>query len=377
MTIAQSAPASSRSAGALPYGGRLMFTQSWEDPACDREALHPTPGDTIVAITSGGDNVLGSLLDDPGRIIAVDLNPAQSWLLELKMEAIRRLTHGELLELLGVRPPARARLLYGSLRDGLTGPARAFWDGHLDWLDRGLLLCGGFERYFALLRRVLRVVIGTDRLQRLFTLAPEDQQDYFRREWDTWRWRAFVRIGCSKAVLGSRLDPSWFRQASGVASFGAHFERLAAHAIGELPARTNYFLAQILLGRYLDERQVPDYLRPEHFGTLRDRLDRLEPLTADVGDALAGLPDASVDCFALSNVFEYSPPELFQRSLGELRRAARPGARVALRNLLAPRRLEGHAGFAVDVRLGEHLRLADRGFIYSWFEAATVRPLAA
>lgn len=377
MTVVETpAAASHRSATcAPPYRGRLMFTQSWEDPACDREALRPAPGETIVAITSGGDNVLGLLLHDPSRIITVDCNPSQNWLLELKMQAIGRLTHGGLLELLGVRPPSRARLLYASLREGLTGPARAFWDRHLDWLDRGLLLCGGFESYFALLRRVLRVVIGKDRLQRLFTLTPEDQQEYFRTQWNTWGWRSFVRLGCSKAVLGNRLDRSWFQQASGIASFGVHFERLAAHAIGELPARTNYFLAQILLGRYLDEYQVPDYLRPEHFGTLRDRLDRLELVTADIGDALAALPNASVDCFALSNVFEYSPPELFQRSLGELRRVARPGARVALRNLLAPRRLEGHPGFAVDTPLGEHLRLADRGFIYSWFEAATVGPV--
>jgi S-adenosylmethionine-diacylglycerol 3-amino-3-carboxypropyl transferase len=374
MTVAEPATAPPRSAGPLPYGGRLMFTQSWEDPACDREALRPAPGSTIFAITSGGDNVLGSLLDDPGRIITVDLNPAQGWLLELKREAIRRLGHGELLELLGVRPPARARQLYGSVRQGMSDPARTFWDRRPDWFDRGLLTRGGFERYFALLRRTLRVVVGTRRLERLFTLPPEEQPEYFRREWDTWSWRAFVRVGCSKAVLGNRLDPSWFRQAGSVGSFGAHFERLAVHAIGELPARTNYFLAQILLGRYLDEQQVPDYLRPEHFGTLRERLDRLDPMTADVGDALAALPDGSVDCFALSNVFEYSPPELFQRSLAEIRRVARPNARVALRNLLAPRRLEGHPGFAVDTRLGERLGRADRGFIYSRFEAATVRP---
>ena len=51
----------------IPYGGRLMFTQSWEDPACDLAALRPQRGDTILAITSGGDNVLGLLLTDARR----------------------------------------------------------------------------------------------------------------------------------------------------------------------------------------------------------------------------------------------------------------------------------------------------------------------
>ena len=360
-------------ASPLPYGGRLMFTQSWEDPACDRRALCPAPGETIFAITSGGDNVFEFLLTDPARVISVDLNPTQTHLLELKIAAFRRLSHAEMLALLGVAPPRHARRLYGGLRDALSPSARDYWDAHLEWLDRGVLTCGGFERYFALLRGMLRWIVGRRRMERLFTLRPDEQPRFYEREWNGLRWRAFIRIGCSKAVLGNRLDPSWFVHADGERSFGAHFAGLAAHAIGTLPARSNYFLAQILLGRYLDETQTPAYLRAEHFTTIRSRIDRLEPVTADVGDALAALPARSVDSFALSNVFEYSPADLFDRSKREVRRVARPGARVALRNLLAPRRLADDPAFVVDAPLSEELRRADRGFIYSRFEAAQLR----
>ena len=30
-----------------PYGGRLMFAQSWEDPECDRAALSIQPGRNV------------------------------------------------------------------------------------------------------------------------------------------------------------------------------------------------------------------------------------------------------------------------------------------------------------------------------------------
>jgi S-adenosylmethionine-diacylglycerol 3-amino-3-carboxypropyl transferase len=122
---------------------------------------------------------------------------------------------------------------------------------------------------------------------------------------------------------------------------------------------------------------VPDYLRAEHFETIRQRLDRISAVTADVGDAVEALDPHSVDCFALSNVFEYSPRDLFERTLTSLVRAARPGARFALRNLLAPRRFEGHPEFLVDLDLSARLRNADRGFIYSRFEAATLANAAS
>ena len=354
---------------AAPYAGRLMFMQSWEDPACDLAALRPRPGETILAITSGGDNVLGFLLTDPARIVSVDLNPAQTYLLELKTAAFRQLTHDELLRFFGVRSDGEAPLLFRRLRDGLSPAARAFWDAHADWFKRGLLTQGGFERYHAMLRSLLRATIGRRRLEQLFTLSLEEQRAFYDREWNTIAWRTLIRIACSKYVLGQRLDPSWFKHAE-LPSFGLHFARLAEHAVANLPAQSNYFLAQIFLGRYLDEATVPDYLRPENFEIIRGRLDRLNVVTADIGEALEALPPHSVDCFALSNVFEYSPPALFERSLHSLIRAARPKARFTLRNLLASRRLADHPAFVVEPELSARLRDADRGFIYSRFEAA-------
>jgi S-adenosylmethionine-diacylglycerol 3-amino-3-carboxypropyl transferase len=276
-----------------------------------------------------------------------------------------------MLQLLGVRTSPTRQLLYQRLRPDLSPAALEFWDARLQWFDLGLLTRGGFERYYAMGRALLRVVIGRRRLERLFTLRPEQQREFYVREWNTWRWRALLRVVCSKYVLGKRLDPSWFAHAE-ITSFGTHFTQLAEHAVADLPARSNYFLAQLFLGRYLDEDTVPDYLRAANFDTIRERLDRVRAVTADVGAAINTLDRRSVDCFAMSNVFEYSPKELFERSLRGLVRAARPGARFALRNLLAPRLLADHSEFRVDTALSAQLRSADRGFIYSRFEAATL-----
>ena len=355
----------------LPYGGRLMFTQSWEDPACDQRALRVRPGETVFAISSGGDNVLEFLLYDPARVVAVDLNPTQTYLLELKIAALRQLSHSEMLHFLGVRSPAAAADAYQKVCVDLSHDARSYWDGRRDWREP-LLTLGGFERYFALLRTVLHYVIGRRRMEKLFTLEPAEQKGFYQDVWNGVRWRMFMRIACSKTVLGNRLDPSWFAHADSPNAFGIHFAALAAHAIGTIPARTNYFLAQIFLGRYLDEMQVPAYLRSENQSIMGPRLDRLDVRTRDVADALAELPDTSVDAFALSNVFEYSDVALFERCKREICRVARPGARICLRNLLAPRRLGDDARFVVDRALSEELRAADRAFIYSRFEAATV-----
>src|SRR5215510_16072992 len=80
---------------------RLIYNQCWEDYALDQSALQIGVGDRIVTITSAGCNALNYLLFDPSRIDAVDLNPHQSALLELKLAAIRSLTCEEFFAMFG------------------------------------------------------------------------------------------------------------------------------------------------------------------------------------------------------------------------------------------------------------------------------------
>ena len=69
----------------------VLYANCWEDPQLDRAAFGIGPDDVVFSITSGGCNVLTFLLDDPRKVIAVDANPHQGYLLELKMAAFRTL----------------------------------------------------------------------------------------------------------------------------------------------------------------------------------------------------------------------------------------------------------------------------------------------
>mgnify|MGYP003342660230 CR=1 FL=1 len=69
----------------------LVYAQIWEDPDIDLEALALTPECRVVAIASGGCNVLSYLIADPELITAVDLSHAHVALNRLKLVALNRL----------------------------------------------------------------------------------------------------------------------------------------------------------------------------------------------------------------------------------------------------------------------------------------------
>src|SRR5690606_31917074 len=83
------------------HGGNLVYNTCWEDPRIDRELMALDRESRVVMITSAGCNALDYLLDDPAEIHAVDMNPRQNALLQLKVAMILRDQFEDLFALFG------------------------------------------------------------------------------------------------------------------------------------------------------------------------------------------------------------------------------------------------------------------------------------
>src|SRR5215471_17275959 len=169
-------------AAATMAQGGIRYSQVWEDHALLEQGLRIGPDDDVLSITSAGDNVLALLLCEPRSVTAVDLNPAQQAVLELKLAAIRRLDHSAFACLCGAREGFDRDALYREIRDDLSEPARAFWDAQK--VASGLLDCGRLERYIGKFHHeYLRRLVPAEAIARLLG-APDlaAQSEIFARE---------------------------------------------------------------------------------------------------------------------------------------------------------------------------------------------------
>ncbi|BAU50281.1 S-adenosylmethionine:diacylglycerol 3-amino-3-carboxypropyl transferase [Sulfurifustis variabilis] len=353
---------------------RIRYAQCWEDADILVEGLAVEPGDVCLSIASAGDNALALLTRRPARVLAVDLNPAQLACLELRVAAYRELAHGELLELVGSRPSRRRADLYRRCRPLLSSDVARFWDAQSQRIEAGIGSAGKFEDYFAFFRtRILPLVHNRARVSRLLAGgSPEERQRFYREEWDSWRWRALFRVFFSRFVMG-RLgrDPSFFRYVEG--SVAERILSRTRHALTKLDPAANPYLQWILTGTH--PSALPLALRPEHFDTIRAHLDRLEWRLCSVEDALPAVGRGAVSRFNLSDIFEYMSPGSYERLLERLVAAARPGARLAYWNMLAPRRRPERlvSVLAPQEALAEALFARDKAFFYSAFVLEEVR----
>lgn len=346
----------------------IRYAQCWEDADILMEGLAIRPGDTCLSIASAGDNSLSMLAHGAGRVVALDLNPAQLACLELRVAAYRELSHRELLELIGSQPSVRRGDLYRRCRSQLGSETRAFWDAHSAEIETGIGGAGKFERYFSLFRqRIMPLVHSRSIIELLLTGgAPAEREQFYRKEWDTWRWQLLFRIFFSRFVMG-RLgrDPSFFRYVEGSVA-----ERILArtrHALTFLNPADNPYLQWILTGQHTTA--LPFALRPEHFEAIRANLDRLEWHCLPLEEFLEQEGADSIDRFNLSDIFEYMSEDNHQRLLERLVCAGRSGGRLAYWNMLAPRsRPESMKGVLHSLEPeARQLFQQDKAFFYSAF----------
>lgn len=346
----------------------VRYAQVWEDADTLLAALEVQPGDTVLSIASAGDNALALLTTGAGRVVAVDLSAAQLHCLALRVAAFQVLSHAELLELIGSRPSDRRVELYLHCRTQLPRESRDFWDVQLGGIQAGIgsAKIGKFERYFDLFRRFIVPVMlsGRDVRSLLQPKTREQREKFYRERVDTWRWQLPFRVFFSRTVMG-RLgrDPEFFRYVQ--ADVASSIQQRAGHALTVLDPSQNPYLTWILTGTHGDT--LPLYLRPEHFETIRARLNRLELRQQSVEAFLDENGPRSIDRFNLSDIFEYMSDDTTQTLLARLADAGRRGGRLAYWNMLAPRQ----RGEALSARLkpltelAQRLHAQDPAFFYS------------
>jgi S-adenosylmethionine-diacylglycerol 3-amino-3-carboxypropyl transferase len=263
------------------HGRNIVYNQCWEDPRLDRVALGLTPHDRVVVITSAGCNALDYALAGAGHVHAVDMNPRQNALLELKLAAARALEYQPFFQLFGRGKLCTWSTVYPQqLRLQLEPEVRVFWDRHGDLFSgrgrRKSFYFRGTSGTFAWLVNtyVDRVAKLRDSVNALLAAdSVEQQRDIFEQYRMADRlWRPMIRFAMRRDMTLALLGvPRAQRRQIDVGYPGGILQFVMDRVetvFTKLPLKDNYFWRVYMTGEYTKEC-CPEYLKPENFATLQ------------------------------------------------------------------------------------------------------------
>ncbi len=277
-------------------GRGLLYNTCWEDPAVDRQALHLGAEDRVLVIASAGCNALDYALCGPREVVAVDVNPRQIALLELKLAAIRNLGHAQVFDLFGLGGSSEAGDLYHDhLRRELSPFAKRYWDRRWTWFDgRSSFYWRGLSGLAARLARTWfkrdpALIKALDHLLTVSDLAT--QRAWYDSEVAPRLWTPALEKKIGRRVFLTLLGvPAAQRREIAHSHPGgvAGFIRQAVDSVfRNHTLHTNYFWRVYITGRY-SRTCCPSWLTPEGFAALKGGLvHRVTPRVATVSDLLA------------------------------------------------------------------------------------------
>lgn len=371
----------------------LVYPQIWEDPVIDMEALAIRPGDHIVAIASGGCNVMSYLTADPERITAVDLNGAHIALNRLKLAAAQNLPdHSTFRRFFGGADSEDNVAAYDRwIKPHLDAVSRAYWEGRSLTGRRRIEQFGrNFYRYgllgsFIGAAHLLARAHGKDLRKMLDARSLEEQRAVFDSEISPlFRARA-VRwlIRHPASLYGLGIPPAQYHALAANAEdgiIGVLHERLRRLAC-DFDLSSNYF-AQQAFGRAYGAGQqsaTPPYLESNAFHLIRERAERVETRHMSMGEYLASRPASSLDGYVLLDAQDWMDDDGLTDLWTQITRTARPGARVIFRTAANERLLPGRITddlldrWAHDEARCLDLGSRDRSSIYGAFHLYTLK----
>jgi S-adenosylmethionine-diacylglycerol 3-amino-3-carboxypropyl transferase len=363
--------------GAAPVSGAIawardsiLFSSCNEDSVSELRALGDFSGKRVLCITAGGGRVLNLLVGRPAEVWAVDLNPVQNYLLELKIAGLRTLDHAGYLRFLGVREAADRLSTYARLREGLSSGAQQFFDAHPQLVHDGVLMQGRLERYLRKLSKVLQLVQPFG-VKRLFSFEDVEEQRKFLSVLDSPVFRTVGETACRRGVLRAFSgDPGFYKYVPPeIALHRVIFDGMLDHFSHHL-ARDNPLMQLVFFGRFIHEEALPIYLNANTFDRVKEALEhvRLVTLTSTVNQALAEAGPAAFDAFSLSDVSSYLDDAAHAQLFADVLVAARPRAKLVSRSNIHHRPLlaEHERGLVRDRALERELAVADHSCVHKF-----------
>ena len=311
----------------IVHGNNLVYNTCWEDPRLDKVALELTPQDNLLVITSAGCNALSYALTGLNHVYAVDMNPRQNALLELKIAGIRNLDFETFFQMFGTGRLVGVKGLYHSkLRAGLSLGAQRYWDKRIkkyfDSKRKSFFFCGtsgAFARFinsYIDRKKEFRGYV----YELLSAKTLEEQHELWFNKIKPKLWTKFIRFVVGRDTTMSMLGVprAQLKQIETQYDGGLvkYVEDCLDSVFGTLPIQDNYFWRVYATGGYT-RTCCPEYLEEKNFDALKGGLvDRISTYS-DTVEGFLRKNDVKISRFVLLDHMDWLSCHLYDGLVSE------------------------------------------------------------
>jgi S-adenosylmethionine-diacylglycerol 3-amino-3-carboxypropyl transferase len=347
------------------FFNKINYSASNEDSESERTSLQISERDVVLCITGSGSRSLDLLIDSPKKIISIDLNPTQNFLLELKIAGYKSLTYVEFCEFIGLVDSNDRISIYQRIKDELSDEARIFWNEHKAFIRDGILYCGTWER---ILRQMLKFAFPRANKIKELLNAPtlKVQHKTWITKWDNRGWKWYLKILSNRFLWKYIIQEPGFQLIPKTFDVYAYMKARLDFMGTQINMSRAHFANLLFAGRYLKGCELPHHLRAENYKVIKNNLRKIEIVTDSLTDYLNTESD-QITVFSLSDFSSYADEKTYSSIWQGVIKSARKNARFCERQYLVKRNPElQFSEISRDSGLEDNLKNTDESFIYTF-----------
>lgn len=295
---------------------KLRYSQVWEDCRIIEHILNVEEDDHVLVITSGGTNVFNTLLYNPKKIFAVDLNNTQNEFLNLQKFIISHFSLDQYLACMGYKGKAQFKLEHANIKQLASLEQWHRWEPFFNASSDGLSLAGKLETYITSFYKSLSTPLKEALLELFKANNIEEQVRQLDRLLETDFETIFIQF-FDRVNLSKGRDHHLYKHTSTTGG-SVFFQRLISFAKHHL-LRDNFIGNFFFFGPHGATRPVyPMFCTPENYALVKQRLEKIETVNMEAMDFLVSKEGEEVNKAVLSNIFEYVSKEEFAQVVSSL-----------------------------------------------------------
>ncbi|MEP6990455.1 MAG: DUF3419 family protein [bacterium] len=304
-----------------------------EDSLSEIEALKLS-GRRALSIHAAGGRAFSLLLGDPREVVAIDRNPAQIFLGQLKVAAMRLLDREPYRAFVGITDGIDRADVYRSLRETLPDTTRAFWDARPSDISAGIQNVGRTERSIARVSPLLRYFLAKD-IARCRAAGSLEEQGRLAS--------AMFARPAVRAVLGLIFNPVSGRfilrdpvyYGEGRRSPVPYLRDRVVTTLSRHRYDDCFIFSLFTDGNIRNATTMPVGLGVDDYPIVRSRLDRLRFETSCINEYLGRQTAGTFDAFSLSDLGGYLTIAEFSELLEKVERVGSDEATVCIREYIS------------------------------------------
>ena len=266
----------------------FIYSIAWEDPRVDKKHLNIKCNDNILMITTGGCNVLNTLLLNPNKIVSCDVSSAQNALLDIKLACIKVLDYEDFWKLFGIGKHDNFEFIYNSIlkKELKLYSSGVFWDNNIDiFTKKGLYNSDKMSEGVAILNIFMK-----NKLIKLCNISDvKVQYKYYKNNIYNLLFNKLSSLFLKYLAMEFAGVPrSQIRIITNDIDSNNKFIKFIENSYDVAFKRwsirdDNYFFYGLLMG-YFRKNNCPDYLKEENFNFLKENVEKINIFNGTLND---------------------------------------------------------------------------------------------